>query len=81
MKEIIVNLWRTEIDNETDTEENEEDKDHNIDIVEDCKDITKNKNSNKIEDIALDDESIVQLKNDKIQEILNADIISEDRQL
>ena len=25
MKEIIVNLWRTEIDNETDTEENEED--------------------------------------------------------
>ena len=54
---------------------------HKIDIVEDCKDITKNKNSNKIEDIALDDESIVQLKNDKIQEILNVDIISEDRQL
>ena len=26
MKEIIVILWRTEIDNETDTEENEEDK-------------------------------------------------------
>ena len=25
MKEIIVNLWKTEIDNETDTEENEED--------------------------------------------------------
>ena len=67
-------MRRTEIDNETDTEENEEDKDHNIDIVEDCKDITKNKNSNKIEDIALDDGGIVKLKNDKIREILNVNI-------